>query len=389
MVAWVHVLSVWLLTFLDEAEAIHCQDDVAVLVRRGDLRPRMSERRIVPGTLFDKFDYDRKGVAGVNWLVPANLVHPAAAEGCIVVHVPHHEQAGRERTGQPPARDELTEDGLRRSLLVDVNRLRVVALCKFQHLFFGHLDAPTTIDQGATVVWEWTGDGGDHNVAAEDGSYKSDLTSTAGHTFTATFDTEAVSLYACSPHKAMGMKGAVIVDDIDVGAAPAGPDEFQEPDYGSWFDDVENFSETVDATGQDEVRIAVGAPGNGGGFAFEPAAVHIDPGTTVIWEWTGEGGHHNVYDEETGYESPMQHEAGATYALTFDGTGISKYACAPHETMGMKGAIVIGNPAADEGMSLLELLLWGVVFGTAVSPLAVSEIIVRRRKREADDRRDV
>lgn len=247
--------------------------------------------------------------------------------------------------------------------------------------------AAIRVDPGTTVIWEWTGEGGDHNVVATDGAFESDLTGEAGHTFAQTFQTETVSLYSCTPHEAMGMKGAVVVGDMSVGTA-GGPGEtaFTEPDYGGWFDDVENFDGTEDATGQEEVRIAVGAPGTGGDFAFEPAAVRVDPGTTVVWEWTGEGGQHNVYDDGVGYESPMYSDAGATYALTFDGEGISKYACAPHESMGMKGAVVVGNPAAaGDGMSLGELALWVLVFGAAVSPLAISEIVVRRRDRQADE----
>ncbi|WP_459862429.1 plastocyanin/azurin family copper-binding protein, partial [Haloplanus litoreus] len=61
--------------------------------------------------------------------------------------------------------------------------------------------------------------------------------------------------------------------------------------------DVGNYSEVADATGQDEVTITVGAQGNGGAFAFGPPAVQIDPGTTVVWEWNGEGGQHNVVAE--------------------------------------------------------------------------------------------
>lgn len=124
-------------------------------------------------------------------------------------------------------------------------------------------------------------------------------------------------------------------------AAQADDDTFE-----TWFENVDNYDGVVDRRGHSEVHILVGAAGNGGAFAFDPAAVRIDPGTTVIWEWTGDGGQHNVYDEDVGYESPMQSKAGATYALTFNGRGVSKYACAPHEAIGMKGAIVVGDPQA-------------------------------------------
>ncbi len=60
-----------------------------------------------------------------------------------------------------------------------------------------------------------------------------------------------------------------------------------EVDYGGWFTDTSNFDGTVDRRGQSAVTVAVGAAGNGGAFAFDPPAVHVDPGTTVTWEWTG------------------------------------------------------------------------------------------------------
>ena len=59
-----------------------------------------------------------------------------------------------------------------------------------------------------------------------------------------------------------------------------------EPDYGGWFDDVSNFDGTVDKRGQDTVEISVGVDGNGGSFAFGPAAVKVNPGTEVVWTWT-------------------------------------------------------------------------------------------------------
>jgi halocyanin-like protein len=114
------------------------------------------------------------------------------------------------------------------------------------------------------------------------------------------------------------------------------------PDYSGWFDDVGNFDGTVDETGQDEVRITVGAEGNGGGFAFGPAAVRVSPGTTAIWEWSGKGGAHNVVAEDGTFDSGGPASgADTTFEYTAETPGIYRYACTPHETMGMKGALVV------------------------------------------------
>ncbi|TVT94158.1 plastocyanin/azurin family copper-binding protein, partial [Haloferax volcanii] len=66
----------------------------------------------------------------------------------------------------------------------------------------------------------------------------------------------------------------------------------EEPDFGGHLDGIDGGYE--DLRGQSEVTIEVGAEGNGGALAFSPAGVWIDTGTTVTWEWTGEGGGHNV-----------------------------------------------------------------------------------------------
>jgi len=117
------------------------------------------------------------------------------------------------------------------------------------------------------------------------------------------------------------------------------------PDYGTWFSGVGNYDdETVDATGQDEVTITVGAEGNGGAFAFDPPAVHVDAGATLLFEWTGEGGAHNAVGQDGVIDSGSTvAEAGVNYETTIDEDGIYKYECVPHAGQGMKGAVVVGS----------------------------------------------
>ncbi|WP_436930066.1 halocyanin domain-containing protein [Halosimplex halobium] len=277
--------------------------------------------------------------------------------------------------------------------------------------------AAVRVDPGTKVVWKWTGEGTPHNVVAEDGSYESEMISEAGATFSHTFESEGVSKYACVPHKAMGMKGAVIVGDTDVtvasgsstatasggsgagnetsgsgsGSGSGGGGEFTEPDYDGWFEGVGNYDGTVDMTGQDEVTIEVGVEGNSGPFGFGPAAVRVDPGTTVVWEWTGKGGQHNVVGETHDFQSPMQGSAGDTYALELDGEGVVKYYCSPHEAAGMKGAVVVGNPAgasgSGAGIDLFETSLWGLAGAIVAAPFVASQVVANRRKDDDDDRR--
>lgn len=113
-----------------------------------------------------------------------------------------------------------------------------------------------------------------------------------------------------------------------------------EPDYGDWFSNVGNDDGTVDWTGQDAVTVDVGADGNGGNYAFEPAAIAVDAGTTVTWEWTGDGGGHNVVDEGGDFESDRTSAQGFTFEQTFE-SGVTRYVCTPHRSMGMKGAVYV------------------------------------------------
>ncbi|MFB6220467.1 MAG: halocyanin domain-containing protein [Halolamina sp.] len=238
------------------------------------------------------------------------------------------------------------------------------------------------VDAGTEVVWEWTGEGGSHNVVAEDGSFESDLTDEAGFTFSRTVESAGVHKYACTPHKPMGMKGVIVVGPLpaSVGESgtsvegtgqPSGEDANQptEPDYGGWFDDVSNYETTVDRTGQQEVTVAVGAEGNDGNLAFDPPAVRVDPGTTVVWKWTGKGGTHNVAAEAGSFESEMTNEKGFTYERTFQAAGVHKYVCVPHQAMGMKGAIVVsGDEAGASGAAEMATVGGGIgLFGLLVA----------------------
>ncbi|QIO22447.1 halocyanin domain-containing protein [Haloarcula sp. JP-L23] len=120
------------------------------------------------------------------------------------------------------------------------------------------------------------------------------------------------------------------------------------PDYGGYLDQVGNFSgpaSTVDATGQDTATVEVGVNANGGAYGFGPPAIHVDNGATVQFEWTGEGGGHNVKSDGDG---PLDSgstvaSAGVNYEHTFENDGIYPYYCAPHEGLQMKGAIVVGE----------------------------------------------
>ena len=120
-------------------------------------------------------------------------------------------------------------------------------------------------------------------------------------------------------------------------------------DLSSWFENVSNYDGVVDQTGQSSVTVGVGVEANGGAFGFGPAAVRISPDTIVTWEWTGEGSTHNVVDTEGAFESELTDTAGHTFERTFSEPGTYTYSCTPHETLGMKGAVVVASGSDGGG----------------------------------------
>lgn len=66
------------------------------------------------------------------------------------------------------------------------------------------------------------------------------------------------------------------------------------------------------------VVVTVGADD---GFAFEPAAIRVDAGTTVVWGWTGRGGQHDIVKRDGAFSSSYHRGAGATLTHAFGDPG--------------------------------------------------------------------
>jgi halocyanin-like protein len=117
--------------------------------------------------------------------------------------------------------------------------------------------------------------------------------------------------------------------------------------YDGWLSDVDNYEATIDNTGRKSVTVDVGAGENS--VLFDPPAILVDPGTTVVWEWTGDGGTHNVVHDagddegEAAFESELTDEPGATFEYTFEDEAAFRYFCSPHRTIGMKGVVAVGG----------------------------------------------
>lgn len=141
------------------------------------------------------------------------------------------------------------------------------------------------------------------------------------------------------------ISGGALASTAFTGIRSAQTDEEGPPDFGGHLDGVSNYDGTVtDRRGQAQVTVKVGVEANGGDFGFGPPAVHVDPGATVNWKWVGSSPHSVVSSDGGPLDSgnpPAQN--GVNYKYTFETDGIYLYHCAPHRTLGMRGAIVVGD----------------------------------------------
>lgn len=98
----------------------------------------------------------------------------------------------------------------------------------------------------------------------------------------------------------------------------------------------------------DTDAVTVGAGSDG--LLFEPPAIQIDPGTTVVWELSGVGGSHNTVETDELFSSELTDDEGHTFEHTFtaeDESEIYRYVCTPHEALDMPGAVAVGDVIED------------------------------------------
>jgi len=88
-------------------------------------------------------------------------------------------------------------------------------------------------------------------------------------------------------------------------------------------------------------------------FYFDPAGLYVEPGDTVKFDMVSPHHNVNVYHPGFGYtqrvpdgvppvSSPILTQ-GDYWLFTFEQEGVYDYMCAPHETFGMVGRIVVGS----------------------------------------------
>lgn len=95
----------------------------------------------------------------------------------------------------------------------DQSRVDVVVGERGNGSFYAFGPPAINVARGTTVAWKWSGKGGAHNVVAEDGTFNSGAAViSSDKVFEHTFEESGLYRYFCTPHKANGMKGVVIVE---------------------------------------------------------------------------------------------------------------------------------------------------------------------------------
>jgi halocyanin-like protein len=240
------------------------------------------------------------------------------------------------------------------------------------------------ISPGTTVTFEYVSAG--HNVLVEEQPEGAEWSGDeaingSGYSFTHTFEATGMYKYYCNPHLGLGMKGAIVVTG-----------DLPEPDYGNWFSDVPNYESTVDQRETEEVVVEVGTETENGPYGFSPAAVRISPGTTVRFRYVSAG--HNVLPESIPGEADWAgdeaiNNSGYEFTHTFETEGVYTYYCEPHRSLGMKGAIVVGNVGGGGhgGSSFVFkpsdslYMIGGAVAVAFLSPAIFGLYLLRNRQR--------
>ena len=184
------------------------------------------------------------------------------------------------------------------------------------------------------VRWDWTGHGGEHNVVAVDGTFGSgNANGQAGTGYHYIFEETGVYPFFSAPRREDGMKGAVIVEEVP---------STDYPEVDEWVARAPNFTGTVvDHTNVDTTTVRVGAPDSKNQFVFSPPVMKISTGTTIEWQWAADSPHTVAFESHDIGTNNVISTSGVQFTHTFEQSGTYRYRCGPHETLGMRGAIIV------------------------------------------------
>lgn len=135
------------------------------------------------------------------------------------------------------------------------------------------------------------------------------------------------NMHGNAPRQMYGAVDEGVADDLNLDAQTT-----------EWLEGTRGFETIEDRTGEREVVVKVGA---GTGLTYAPAAVRVGPGTTIRWEWTGNGGLHDVAFTNRDVSASLRGEQGETFTQAFTEPGEYRYECTPHASVGMRGVVIV------------------------------------------------
>ena len=97
-----------------------------------------------------------------------------------------------------------------------------------------------------------------------------------------------------------------------------------------------------------DVQVKMLNNGARGAMVFEPALVKVAPGDTVTFVATDKG--HNaeiISGMIPAGAAPFKGKMNQNLTVKFTKAGVYGYKCMPHYGMGMVGAVIVGDPAAN------------------------------------------
>jgi len=122
------------------------------------------------------------------------------------------------------------------------------------------------------------------------------------------------------------------------------------------------------------------------GHHFHPHVAWVELGGTVTWRLDSGVHTTTAYHPDSGdrpqripdgaepWDSGTVEEAGATFEVAFDTEGVYDFYCAPHETSGMLGSVVVGEPDAHGQPGLAEPQT-GLPEGTRTKLTELNEVV--------------
>ena len=78
---------------------------------------------------------------------------------------------------------------------------------------------------------------------------------------------------------------------------------------------------------------------------FAPTTVTVRVGDKVVWINDDEDGHHRVDFDDPAIATSGDLKPGKQYAVVFDKAGEFAFSCRYHKDYGMRGKVVVTNPA--------------------------------------------